>query len=111
MGADYELPQALKDTLERLGYTLEEIDKRIENYSEEARTYVKAELEGFEITEAETCLIRNNYIQYKLFADVEMDSMVEDKRIFLKDLINSMKKNKLRLQLEEKEKPGRIRVF
>ena len=54
MGADYELPQALKDTLERLGYTLEEIDKRIENYSEEARTYVKAELEGFEITEAET---------------------------------------------------------
>ena len=111
MGADYELPQALKDTLERLGYTLEEIDKRIEKYSEESRTYIKAELEGFEATEEEICLIRDNYIQYKLFADVEMDSMVEDKRIFLKDFINSMKKNKLRLQLEEKEKPGRIRVF
>ena len=111
MGADYELPQALKDNLERIGYSLEEIDKRIEKYSEESRTYIKAELEGFEITEAETCLIRDNYIQYKLFADVEMDSMVEDKRIFLKDFINNMKKNKLRLQLEKKEKPGRIRVF
>ncbi|ACZ10733.1 Uncharacterised protein [Sebaldella termitidis] len=111
MGADYELPQALKDTLERLGYTSEEIDKRIENYSEESRTYVKAELEGFEMTEAEICLIRNNYIQYKLFADVEMDSMVEDKRIFLKDFINSIKKNKLRLQLEKKEKPRRIMVI
>ena len=111
MGADYELPQALKDNLERIGYSLEEIDKRIEKYSEESRTYIKAELEGFEATEEEICLIRDNYIQYKLFADVEMDSMVEDKRIFLKDFINSMKKNKLRLQLEEKEKPGRIRVF
>ena len=40
-----------------------------------------------------------------------MDSMVEDKRIFLKDFINSLKKNKLRLQLEKKEKPGRIKVF
>lgn len=111
MGADYELPRALKDDLMRLGYTLSDIPKRTEQYSEEARTYIKAELEGFEITEDETCLIRNNYIQYKLFADVEMESMVEDKRVFLKDFINNIKKNKLRLQLEEKEKPGRIRVF
>lgn len=111
MGADYELPQALKDQLELLGYTSQDIDKKIGKYSEEARTYIKGELEGFEITEDEICLIRNNYIQYKLFSDVEMESMVEDKRIFLKDFINSIKKNKLRLQLEEKEKPRRIMVL
>ena len=111
MGADYEFPQAQKIRLNKLGYTNEKITEKITEYSEEARVYIGLELEGFELKEEETVLIRNNYIQYKLFADVEMDSMVEDKRIFLKDFINSLKKNKLRLQLEKKEKPGRIKVF
>ena len=102
MGADYKLPPVLKLQLEDLNYTSEEIDEKIKIYSEEARTYINAELEGFEITEDETCLIRNDYIQYRLFADVEMEALVEDKRIFLKDFINNIRKNKLRIQ-EEKE--------
>ena len=111
MGADYELPQALKLRLNKLGYTDEKITEKIADYSEEARVYIGLELEGFELKEEETVLIRNNYVQYKLFADVEMESLVEDKRIFIRELIANIKKNKLRLQNEEKEKAKRIKVF
>ena len=111
MGADYEFPQAQKIRLNKLGYTNEKITEKITEYSEEARVYIGLELEGFELKEEETVLIRNNYIQYKLFADVEMESLVEDKRIFIRELIANIKKNKLRLQNEEKEKAKRIKVF
>ena len=40
-----------------------------------------------------------------------MESLVEDKRIFIRELIANIKKNKLRLQKEEKEKAKRIKVF
>ena len=97
--------------LENFEYTKEDIERKIKEYSEEARVYIKGELEGFEITEEEIHLIRNNYVQYKLFADVEMENLVADKRIFLKDFINSLKKNKLRIQEENQEKPKRMRVY
>ena len=111
MGADYELPQALEIRLNKLGYNDEKITEKITEYSEEARVYINLELEGFELKEEEIYLIKNNYIQYKLFSDVEMESLVEDKRIFIRELIVNIKKNKLRLQNEEKEKPKRTKVF
>ena len=111
MGADYELPQALKIRLNKLGYNDEKITEKITEYSEEARVYINLELEGFELKEEETHLIKNNYIQYKLFSDVEMESLVEDKRIFIRELIANIKKNKLRLQNEEREKAKRTKVF
>lgn len=111
MGADYELPQALKRRLEKLGYTDEKMTEKITEYSEEARVYIGSELEGFELKEEEIILLRNNYVQYKLFADVEMESLVEDKRIFIRELIVNIKKNKLRLQNEEREKAKRIKVL
>ena len=36
---------------------------------------------------------------------------MEDKRIFIRELIANIKRNKLRLQNEEKEKAKRIKVF
>ena len=111
MGADYELPQALRNRLRKLAYTDEKITEKISDYSEEARVYINSELEGFELKEEEIILLRNNYVQYKLFADVEMESLVEDKRIFIRELIANIKKNKLRLQNEEREKAKRTKVF
>ena len=40
-----------------------------------------------------------------------MESLVEDKRIFIRELIANIKKNKLRLQNEEREKAKRTKVF
>lgn len=111
MGADYKLPPVLELQLKDLNYTSEDIEEKIKEYSEEARIYINAELEGFEITEAETCLIRNDYIQYRLFADVEMESLVEDKRVFIKDLLNNIRKNKLRIKEEKETEAKEIFVF
>ncbi|MBP9479063.1 MAG: hypothetical protein KBF12_10620 [Sebaldella sp.] len=110
MGAKYELPLALKRRLLKL-MTEEEITDRISKHSEASRVYVEMELEGFELKEEEILLIRDSYIQYQLFADVEMETLVEDKRVFLRDLISNIKKNKLRLQNENKEKARRMEVF
>ena len=51
MGADYELPQALRNRLRKLAYTDEKITEKISDYSEEARVYINSELEGFELKE------------------------------------------------------------
>ena len=111
MGADYKLPQVLKARLMKLGLTQEQINENIESYGEEARVYIELKLEGYTLTEEQITLIKKNYIQYKLFADLEMESFVEDKRLFIERLIKDIKENKEELKEEKKSEAKGIMVF
>ncbi len=93
MGVEYKLPLALQDNLESLGLSEEEIKANIEKHAQGSRVYFDAMLGGIKLTEDQVKLLRECYIQYKLFADVGMDESRESQRLFMNSFINGLKKN------------------
>ena len=101
----YELSEMLKVRLVRLGMNETDINLKIEELKKQANAFI--EMRQKEILE-------NNYIQYELFAQLEMESFTQDKRIFLDNLIDDIirqDKEKRQKQQEERANNSRIRVY
>ena len=113
MGVKKKLPSALQSRLELLGLSEEEIENNIEKYSEDARTYIDSRLGDIKLKEEQTSIIKDCYIQYKMFADVGMDEARESQRLFMDRLIKDIKDN---VDIEKAEKKldntvKRMRVY
>ena len=93
MGVEFKLPSALESRLKLLGLSEEEIKESIEKYSEVSRVYIDSRLGGISLKEEQIDIIKDCYIQYKLFADVGMDEARESQRLFMDRLIKDIKDN------------------
>lgn len=90
----YSLSPILKKRLIQYGLNEDEIQTKIKEYVGETRDYVSLVLPNFLLTEGQLKIITDNYVQYKLFSMLEMETFVEDKRIFLDSIIDSIKRDK-----------------
>ncbi|WP_068449154.1 hypothetical protein [Caviibacter abscessus] len=110
-----ELPEALKLRLKDLGYTEVMIRENIEKYSKQAEQYIALRLgNSYILSDIQKEILIDNYIQYQLFAVVELDSLVEDKRIFLEHIFDEIKQNidKTRQnKIEDNKRSRGIMVF
>lgn len=106
----YKLPIALSLRLRNLGISEEEEKDLILKYNEEALEYIALMLPNFKLTEKQESILTEAYIQYQLFAYVEIESLVRDKKIFLEEMIEKIKENNNQ-EKQEVERKLRIRVF
>ena len=103
----YKLPLALKHRLESLEYSEENIQENINKYEEQAKSYIKARVNKHILDTIDNdtlTMFTENYIQYNLFALVEMEGLVEDKKIFIDELIKGINDNYKQDKEDEKEK-------
>ncbi len=110
----YELSEMLKVRLIRLGMNETDISLKIEELKKQANAFIEMRLGDITLTEKQKEILENNYIQYELFAQLEMESFTQDKRIFLdnliEDIIRQYKETKKEKQ-EDKANNSRIRVY
>ena len=85
------LTPILKKRLLQYGLDESEIHNRIDEYVGETREYISLVLPNYKLTDGQIKIIMDNYVQYKLFSMLEMESFVEDKRLFLDNIINTIK--------------------
>lgn len=110
----YKLPKALILRLKSLAISDEEINGLIEKYELEAREYISLMLPNLFLTDIQKEILYNTYIQYQLFSYVELENLVQDKKIFLDDMITKILENEDKKMEEEKKESAnskRIRVF
>lgn len=110
----YELSPILRDRLIGIGLTNDEIDRKIEEYRFQAREYFSLVLSDIELTENQLNILTENYIQYKLFSMIEMESLVEDKKATISELVDAIKENHRNMKVNEDNKKNntkRIMVF
>lgn len=87
----FNLTPILKKRLLQYGLDESEIQNRIDEYVGETREYISLVLPNYKLTDGQIKIIMDNYVQYKLFSMLEMESFVEDKRLFLDNIINTIK--------------------
>lgn len=110
----YELSEMLKVRLVRLGMNETDISLKIEELKKQANAFIEMRLGEIVLTEKQKEILENNYIQYEIFAQLEMESFTQDKRIFLDNLIDDIirqDKEKRQKQQEERANNSRIRVY
>lgn len=111
----FKLPKMLKHRLIQFGLSQEEIDTQIQEYQMEAGDYLSLVIPEVVLTPNQTDILTDAYIQYKLFAMIELEGLVADKKQFLSELISTIKENYYDKKSEEKEKKNtknqRIKVF
>ena len=110
----YELSEMLKVRLIRLGMNETDISLKIEELKKQANAFIEMRLGEIVLTEKQKEILGNNYIQYELFAQLEMESFTQDKRIFLDNLIDDIirqDKEKRQKQQEERANNSRIREY
>lgn len=110
----YELSEMLKVRLIRLGMNETDISLKIEELKKQANAFIEMRLGEIVLTEKQKEILENNYIQYEIFAQLEMENFTQDKRIFLDNLIDDIirqDKEKRQKQQEERANNSRIRVY
>lgn len=110
----YALNKLLKIRLERLGMTETEINLKIDELKTQSEAFIKMRLGDIVLTSEQKEILENNYIQYELFAQLEMETFTQDKRIFLDNLIDDIirqYKDQREREKEDKSKSARIRVY
>lgn len=110
----FSLSPILKRRLIQYGLSEQEIQNKIEEYVGETRDYVSLVLPNFILTDGQLKIITDNYVQYKLFSMLEMETFVEDKRIFLDSIIESIKRDKkesIENSISEKSHSKGLRVY
>ena len=106
----YELSEMLKVRLIRLGMNETDISFKIEELKKQANAFIEMRLGEIILTEKQKEILENNYIQYEIFAQLEMESFTQDKRIFLDNLIDDIIRQDKKQQ-EERANNSRIRVY
>lgn len=110
----YELSEMLKVRLVRLGMNETDISLKIEELKKQANAFIEMRLGEIVLTGKQKEILENNYIQYEIFAQLEMESFTQDKRIFLDNLIDDIirqDKEKRQKRQEERANNSRIRVY
>lgn len=110
----YELSGMLKVRLVRLGMDETDISLKIEELKKQANAFIEMRLGEIVLTDKQKEILENNYIQYELFAQLEMENFTQDKRIFLDNLIEDIirqDKEKKSKQQENRANNARIRVY
>lgn len=110
----FSLSPVLKKRLVQYGLSEDEIQSKIKEYIGETRDYVSLVLPNFILTDGQLKIITDNYVQYKLFSMLEMETFVEDKRIFLESIIESIKRDKKESAeniVNEKSQTRGLKVF
>lgn len=110
----FKLSKLLSLRLEKLGMTADDIEARIEVLKKQSIAFISMRLGDITLTEEQKEILSENYIQYQLFAQVELESFTQDKRIFLDNLIDDIIRQSKYKREEEKEKragKSRIKVF
>ncbi|WP_064610393.1 hypothetical protein [Streptobacillus moniliformis] len=112
-----QLPNALVLRLKKYRYTTEDISINISTYENQGNDYLILQLGAelynkLSIQQKELLII--NYIQYQLFAMVEMESLVRDKKEFIDNIIDKLIQTNIyeKEQRNERNKQTRgIKVF
>ena len=110
----YELSEMLKVRLVRLGMNETDISLKIEELKKQANAFIEMRLGEIVLTGKQKEILENNYIQYEIFAQLEMESFTQAKRIFLDNLIDDIirqDKEKRQKRQEERANNSRIRVY
>ena len=101
-----ELPIILQKKLLKMGYTEEQISSNTTHFEEQAIEYINLKLGDIPINDVQKQMIVENYIHYQLFAFVENDNLVKDKKDFIDSTLNSIIKLHNENKTDKSKKKG-----